>query len=209
MSRRFQGLGLPKVGMTSDADQLRANLVGRENEVHATGCDGVAGHVSIFRRLALREGNPALRFDGFHAHRAVRRRSGENYPGFVPPFFRQRAQEEVDGQMVLRRRARHRVQAPLQNSHIHIRRNHVDAIGLYRHAVFDLRHGDLGRPAQQFRQGAFVLGGKVLHQHKGHPGLSRQVPKQLRESLPTARGSPNANDRKGFTSRAVRTWNRF
>ena len=66
--------------------------------------------------------------------------------------------------------------------------------------VRDLVHRQGSGPGQKLRERAVVSRIEMLHQHKAHSRVGRQILEQVRERLQTARGRANSNNRKPGSS---------
>jgi hypothetical protein len=71
-----------------------------------------------------------------------------------------------------------------------------NVIRLDTETVGDLRHRHSRGACQDVGQLAFMVRIQVLHQHKSHPCVNRQVFEQLREGFQPARGCTDADDGK-------------
>ena len=87
--------------------------------------------------------------------------------------FRQRAEELIDRPVNPSTLARQELQHATGDDHAMAGRDYVDVIRLDRRLVLHLqdRHG--GGPGENFRQGAGMRRGQMLHQDEAHPGIGR------------------------------------
>ena len=139
--------------------------------VDQPGGDGTGGHaVKLARRGALHHHHATRVLDGAQPQRAIAagaRKHDAHRP--LALVFCQRLEQVVNRQsQPTRSNGVQQVQRALQKGHVVVGRNDVDAIGLHHHTVFHFKHLHAGVAANQVGQHAFVVGRKVLHQHKGH-----------------------------------------
>ena len=111
-------------------------------------------------------------------------------------LFRQRTEELIDRTVYAVALARQELQRPADDDHALSGRDYVDVVRLDRRLVLNLHDRHCRRPRQDFRQGAGVRRGEVLHQDERHAGIGRQRLEQLRECLQSAGRGADADDRE-------------
>src|SRR5450759_5547418 len=82
----------------------------------------------------------------------------------------------------------------MENRHVAIGRDQLDAVGRYLHLVSRLDHRHGGGTLQNFGQNADVVRIKVRHQHESHAAVGRNIGDELFECLEAACGSAQADD---------------
>ncbi len=111
--------------------------------------------------------------------------------------LRQGAEEEIDRQaQPAGRRRLEQVQDPVQDGHVLVRRDHIDAIGLDPRAILDLDDFHAGGALQQFRHDPLVRRVEVLDDDKRHAAARRHVPQKLLQGFESPGGGANAHDGK-------------
>ncbi len=178
-------------------DDAGGQLVGGRDHVREPRLDGALGHARELRgRQRLDEGGPRLLLDGAQAERAVRAHAREHdADAALLPVLGQRTEEEVDRQVeTARRRLRQEVQHAVEDRDVLARRDDVDAVGLHRLAIRDLRDGHRGRALEQLHHRALVRGVEVLDDDVGHPAARRHVPEELLERLEAPGRRADADD---------------
>jgi len=83
---------------------------------------------------------------------------------------------------------------PMENRHVAIGRDRVDAVGHHRHLVSRLDHRHGSGALQDFGENADVVRIKVRHQHEGHAAVGRNIAEELLECFEAACGSAQADD---------------
>jgi len=169
----------------------------RGHEVGQACLDGAAGHAVELRggRL-LHEDNSRALLDGCQAERSVASHPRQNHAdGQVMAVVGQGTQEEVHRQAQparLRRGAQ--VQYSMQDGHVLVGRDHIDAVGPDLGVVFGLhdRHG--GAPLEQRRQYTLARRVQVLNDNKGHADRFRHVAQELLQGFKASCGGANADD---------------
>ena len=130
------------VGMLRNAGELFGDVLRLENEIHAARRNRAARHRVVLRRIILRERNPALGFDGLHAHRAVGCRAGKNHSdGALALVLRQGFKKRING--TSRRAAllaRLKFQNTLRDAEIRVGRNDINVVGFHAQIIRDLAH---------------------------------------------------------------------
>ena len=185
------------IRMLADSAQLPRNILGRQDEVDATGIHRVARHAVVLRRLLiLRKRDASRRLDGAASLGAVRSRARQDDADrLLPGIFRQRAKKIVDRHVLpVGQHARTQLQHSILDGQVGVGRNHVGVIGLHHDSLSHFGDGNLGGPRQDFLQRAAMFGVEVLHQHEGHASLFRQVTQQFGECFQPARRRPDPHD---------------
>ena len=125
-----------------------------------------------------------LFLDGPQSHRAVRAHAGQdNANACSLPVFGQRAQKEINGEtQAAGRRRFEQMQHTVQNGHVLVGRNHIDAVGFDPHPVSDLKNLHRGGALEQFVHDPLVGRVQVLDDDKGHAAVFRHMPQELFEA---------------------------
>ena len=169
----------------------------RQDISGVTGLDGADRHAIVFRRAGfLHERDAAGAENRAQSQSAVGSGTGEDdADGMLPLILGQGAQEGVNGHAVPTRLFRHReLQGAVEDGHIAIGRNHIDAVRRHHHAVLRLRHGHDSAALQDFGEKAGVAWIEVRHQYEGHADVARNLAEELLEGLETAGGRTQADD---------------
>ena len=189
-----------EIWMTSEPRQLAGELCRRHGRVDDAGVNRALRHAGELRRRGILDQRDAvLGLDRLESRGAVgggaRHDDGD---GLAAEVGRQRAEEEVDGQVRPPRiaRARQQRERAVEDAGVGVGRDDVDVIALDGHAVADLDHRHRRRAAQCLRQKAVVLRVEVLNEHEGHTRIDRQAGEQLAECFEAAGGSADADDGK-------------
>ena len=187
-----------QVGMADDMRQFFGDVLRRENEIHAAGRDGTARHRVVFGRFILGKANPRFSSNRFQSQRPVRGGAGEDYANRpLAPILGQRLEKKINRPMRPGGlRARLKFQSAVGDDHGSVGRNDIHVVGLDWQVVTDLAHRHRSSPGQKLSQRAGVRRIQMLHQHKTHAGVGRQMLQQLCEGLQPASGCANAHDRK-------------
>ncbi len=149
------------------------------------------------RRRLLHEHCTGTRLDRAHAQGAIGAHAGEHdRDAERPAVVCQRAEEPVDRQpQPTRRRGLHEVQHIAQDLDVPSGRNHVDVIGLHRHAVGDLFDDERRDALQQLHQQRGLRGVEVLDHDEGVAAVRRHRREELLERLETTCRGADRNDR--------------
>ena len=129
-------------------------------------------------------------------HRAVRAHAGEDDADAVLlPVLGQGAEEEIDGEtQAAGRRRLEQVQHTVQNGHVLVGGDHIDAVRLDLHPVPDLENLHPGGALEQFGHDPLVGRVQVLDDDKGHAALFRHMPQELLQRLQPAGGGADADN---------------
>ena len=112
-------------------------------------------------------------------------------------ILRKGTKEQIDGQaQPAWRRRFEQVQETVQDGHVTVRRNHIDAVRPDLRAILDLDDLHAGGTLEQLRHDALVRRVQVLDDDKRHAAAPRHVPKKLLECIEPPCGGANADDRK-------------
>ena len=115
----------------------------------------------------------ALALNSPYARRAVTAGAGKhnaNRPLVL--IVGQRPEEKVDRQPLTARRGRlQQLKRSVDESHVAVGRDDVDAVGLNRHSVLNLENRHAGVAPDQVGQNARMIRSQMLHQHKRHAGI--------------------------------------
>ena len=88
-----------------------------------------------------------------------------------------------------------RRRTPLDDGHVLVGRNDVNAVGLDRHAVRRLDDRHLRVPGEQFDHQAFVLGIEMRNEHEGDAAVGRHGGEEFLECVQSAGRRADADDR--------------
>jgi hypothetical protein len=130
-------------GMVQGFDDAQRQHFGICHNIGQTGIDDALRHaVEFCIGRFLRQNQAAELLDCAHAERAVRTHAGEDDANRVlAPVVCQGAEEKINRQAQAARRDRFKqAKAVMQNRQIAVRRNHIDVIRHYLHAVFGLQY---------------------------------------------------------------------
>ena len=130
-------------GALQIGDDLLRQFLRRGHDVRQPGVDGAARHAVEFGRgRLLHQHHAGFFLDGPQPQRAVGTHAREDHADAVLlPVLRQRAEEKIDRQAQPARRGRlEQVQDAMQDGHVLVRRDHIDAVRPHRGAVLDLDH---------------------------------------------------------------------
>ena len=90
--------------------------------------------------------------------------------------FGQRTQEEINGEaQAAGCRRLEQMQHAMQNSHVLVGGNNINAVLLYNHAVFHLEDFHFGNPLKQLGQHSFVSRIEMLHNNICHATVFRNI----------------------------------
>ena len=110
-------------------------------------------------------------------------------------ILRQGAKEKINRQAQSPRRHRlEQVQDPVQDGHVLIWRDDIDAVRPHPGAILDLKDFHAGGALQQFGHDPLMRGVQVLDDYKRHPAPSRHASQELLQSLESPGGSADADD---------------
>ncbi len=140
-------------GVLQVIDDLAGQGFRRGDQVGQTGIDGAAGHaVELGRGRLLHQHHAGFFLDGPQADGAVRAHAGEDdADAQLLPVLGQGAQEEIDGEaQAAGRRRFEQVQHPVQDRHVLVGGDHVDAVRLDLHPVLDLDNLHGGDALEEF-----------------------------------------------------------
>ena len=144
-------------------DDLARQLLHRGHDVRQPGVNRAARHAVEFgRRRLLHQHHARLFLDGPQAQRAVGAHARENHADAVLLLvLRQGAEEEINRQAQSARRRRiEQVQNPVQDGHVLVRRDHIDAVRLNRGAILDLDDLHAGGALEQFGHEPLCVGSR-------------------------------------------------
>ena len=111
------------------------------------------------------------------------------------PVLGQGAEEEIDGEtQAAGRRRLEQVQHPVQDGHVLVGGDHVDAVRLDPHPVPDLEDLHGGGALEQFGHDPLVGRVQVLDDDKGHAASFRHMPQELLQRLQPAGGGADADN---------------
>ena len=147
----------------------------RQYIVHQAGVDGTVRHAVVLGGLGvLRHRHAAFALDRPQAQGPVAAGPREHdADGPLVLVLGQRAEEKVNRQAQAAGRGLfQQLQCAVQKGHVAVGRDDVRAVGLHRHPIFDLEDLHPGIALDQLGEDALVVRGQVLHQDKGHAGIS-------------------------------------
>ena len=189
-------------------DQRFRHLRLRKDKINRARRNRAARHAVIggLTRL-LRDHQPAFLLHGLQPKAAIGARSRQDHTdGARTAVLRQRIQQKVEWQPrpVARLRLRE-VQRAVADGQIGSRGNHIDVIGLDRHAVGCLLHRHRGMAGQQIDHHAFVCGVEMLDQDESHAVAGCQRAQESPTRLKAARRCTYPNNReRPLPARGVR-----
>ena len=189
-----------QVGMTEKVDDLSGKFLRRGHDVGQSGVDGASGHaVEPGGSRLLRQCHPALFLDGPKPHRAVGAHAGEDDANaLILPVLGQRAEEEIDGETKPPGGSRlEEVQDTVEDGHIPVGRDHIDAVRLDTHPVPDLEHLHARRALEKFGHDTLVRRVQMLDDDKGQAAFFRHMPQELFQRLQSAGRSADADYGEG------------
>jgi hypothetical protein len=192
-------LHLEQIGVASHCRELGADPFRRQHQIDHAGGDSGARHAVVLGGVRLlRQGNAAGRLDVADAERAVRSGPGKNHADRARAGRFGKGREERVNWRVLRPVVGTwlEVQPRARDPHLHVRRDHVDAVRLHLQVVGHLDHRHRRVRRQQGRQGAVVLRRQVLHEDDGKAGIRGHPLQQLDERFEAAGRGANADDRE-------------
>jgi hypothetical protein len=133
----------------------------------------LVGIPSYFAVAGLHQGDAARAVDGAQPQRAVSAGAGEeDADGLIAAILGQRAQEGVDGHALAARFFRDaQLQRVVEDRHVAVGRDHIDAIRHHLHLVLRLDHRHGRGALQDFGEQAGVARVEVRHQHEGHTAV--------------------------------------
>ena len=182
--------------MLRNPRQLPRDAFRRQHKVHTSRRHRVARHGIIFGRPILRKRDAPLRFDRLQPQRPIRSRARENHPDRpLLLLLGQRLQERVNrtlrpGRLLARLQPQ---LPPLQRSAACGGMTYT-WLGWTGTLSVTSRTGIARGAGQNLRQCALMVRVQMLHQHKGHARIHRQMLQQLRKGLQPARRRANAHD---------------
>ena len=132
------------------------------------------------------------------SHRAVRAHAGEDdADAALLPVIGQGAQKEINRETQAAGRCRfEQVQYAVQNGHVLVGGNNINAVWFDPHAVFDLKNLHRGGTLEQFVHDTLVGRVQVLDNDKGHAAVFGNIPQELFEGLQPAGGGADAGNRE-------------
>ena len=189
-------------------EDLPRQLLRRGHDIRQPGVNRAARHAVEFGRgRLLHQHHARLFLDGAQTQRAVGAHAGKNHADAVLLLvLRQGAEEEINRQaQPARRRRFEQVQHAVQDGHVLVRRDHIDAVRLHPGAILDLDDLHAGGALEQFGHDAFVRRVQVLDDDKRHAAARRHVAQELFQRLESPGGGADADDGK----RGDRGWAGF
>ena len=84
----------------------------------------------------------------------------------------------------------------MQEGHVLVRRNHINAIRSHQSAILDLDDFQARGPLEQFGHDAFTSRIQMLNDDKGHAAAGRHIFQKLFQGFKSAGGRTNADDWK-------------
>ena len=178
-------------------EDLPRQFVHRGHDIRQPGVNRAARHAVEFgRRRLLHQHHARLLLDGPQAQRAVGAHAGKNHADAVLLLvLRQGAEEEINRQaQPARRRRLEQVQDPVQDGHVLVRRDHIDAVRPHPGAILDLDDFHAGGALEQFGHDPLVRRVQVLDDDKRHAAARRHVPQELLQGLEPPGGGADADD---------------
>jgi hypothetical protein len=182
---------------------VRRYLRRRRNDVDAGRCNRGSRHpLSSCGGWILRKGDPASTTYRTNPERAVRASARkDNADGAILLHLGQRAEQRIDRQ----RRAivwitRNQFEMPVRKGHLRIRCYHVSVVHFDAVAIRRLVNRDRGLACEQLGEDASVRRTEMLYDYVRKRGVSRHVPKELRECFEPTGRCANPDDSYGRIS---------
>ena len=188
-----------KRGALQIGEDFSRQFLRRCHDVRQSGVNRAARHgIEFGRRRFLHQHDARLFLDGAQTHRAVRAHAGKNHADAVLLLIlRQRAEEKINRQPHPARRGRlEQVQDSVQDGHVLVRRNHINAFRPHRGAVLDLDHLHPRDTLEQFDHDAFTRRVEVLNNNERHAAARRHPPQKLIQGFESTGGGTDADDGK-------------
>ena len=187
--------------------EFRRHLLHGQYMVHQTGCDHAAEHCVVpggFQGLG--QGHAAVLLDCPESKCAVRARAREYYAHCIfAAVFSERAEEAIDWRSSAVRLGRfHHSQRAILDRQRGVWGDNIYPVANDLHIVLGLRDGHPGAPPQQLRQGARMIGGKVLDDDKSDTGIGRHVIEEMFEGFKAAGRSTQRGDQEVIRFRVLR-----
>ena len=154
--------------------------------------------VEFGRRRLLHQHHAGFFLDGAQPQRAIRAHAGKNHAHAVLLLIlRQRAEEKINRQPHPAHGGRlEQVQDAVQDGHVLVRRDHIDAVRPHWGAVLDLDHLHAGGALEQFAHDAFTCRIEVLNNNERHAAALRHAPQELIQGFESARRRTDADNGK-------------
>ena len=115
----------------------------------------------------------------------------------ILPVLGQGAEEKIDGEtQAAGSRRLEQVQHAVQNGHVLVGWDHIDAVRLDPHPVLDLEYLHPGGALEQFGHDPLVGRVQVLDDDKGHAAVFGHMPQELLQRLQPAGRGADADDGK-------------
>ncbi len=196
-------------GALQIGEDLPRQFVHRGHNIRQPGVNRAARHAVEFgRRRLLHQHHARLFLDGAQAQRAVGAHARKNHADAVLLLvLRQGAEEKINRQaQPARRRRFEQMQDAVQDGHVLVRRDHIDAVRLDQGAILDLDHFHAGGALEQFGHDAFARRVQMLDDDKSHAAVLRHVRQKMFQSLQVRRprrrcrrwGTKHSRARRGF-----------
>ncbi len=185
--------------MPQIVDNLSGQILRRGDDVGKPGANGALRHAVELRRAGvLHQRHTHLFLDGPQSHCAVRAHAGEDdADAAFLPVVGERAKKEIDREsQTAGCRRIEQVQHTVQNGHVLVGGDHIDAIRSDPHPVFDLKNLHCGGTPEEFVHDPFVCRVQMLDDHKGHAAVLGHLPQELLQGLQPPGGGANADNRK-------------
>jgi hypothetical protein len=110
-------------------------------------------------------------------------------------ILRQGTEEEINRQAQSARRNRfEQVQDPMQDGHVLIGRDHINAIRLDQGTILDLDHFHARVALEELGHDAFARRVQMLDDDKGHATVPWHVTQEMLQGLESAGGGADADD---------------
>ena len=169
----------------------------RHHEVDQSRRDRGSRHAVVFRILRrLRHHHAAVLVDPLHAERAIAAETREDdRERAIGVRLGERPQEQVDHHLRSAGPGRFADrQMPVVHVEILVRRDHVDVVGLERHAFVDLGDPQRRHALQDLRDVALVLRREMQDDHEGHAARRVEPFEESLEGHDTAGGGADTDD---------------
>ena len=178
-------------------DDSSRQLVHRGDNIRQSRINRAARHAVEFgRRRVLHQHHARLFLDGPQAQRAVGTHAGKDHADAVFLLvLRQGAEEKINRQAQPARRGRfEQMQHAMQDGHVLVRRDHIDAVRLDQGAILDLDDFHAGGALEQFGHDAFVRRVQMLDDDKRHAAVLRHMSEKMLQRFESAGGGADADD---------------
>ena len=186
-------------GMAEISDDLVGQLLHRGDNIGQPRADGAARHaVELGRGRFLHQDDARLLLDRLEPERPIRAHAGEDHadaPGLA--ILGQSAEKEIDREtQAARRDWRKEVEDAVQDRHIFIGGDDINAVRLDLHPVFDLKDLHGRDPLQEFGHDPLMGRVEMLDDDESQAAAGRHMGEEDLQGLQAASRGADADDRK-------------